>query len=183
MKIRPITIIEPQIAAVTSRRLSRLRRPAAALEGLAAGDLLWIREPFHLKTRFDRISPSQAHAQGAVFHFAASLGAGAVEMMGLGNRRAARTLPRQAHRQYLEVLEVKLQPLQAITDAEVRAEGFASRRAWSDAWDAGMALGDRTALRWEADPQVLAFTFTLHARPLPPTPPAAVPAATEAADG
>lgn len=90
--------------------------------------------------------------------------------------RSARFMPRWASRLGLRVGALRLEPLQAITAADIRAEGltcpdhdFASglcvgecpalREAWVSGWDE--INGHRPGAKWSEQPWVLATTFRL----------------------
>jgi hypothetical protein len=171
--IRPLTLREPAIGAFNAGALTRIRRPLPGVYAKAQpGDLLWIREPFHLAAKFDGLSPTAAHGFLARPIFAADLAAAPErfpDRQGLGKRRHARELLRAWHRQHARVVAVEQQKLQALTDEEARAEGFRDRAAWSADWDRSIrqfsSEGD-TRL-WQFDPTVLVLTLERVAAPLP----------------
>lgn len=166
MKILPITVTEPTLAPLLASRLFALDRPIGALAELQPGDLLWLREPFYFKAALDHLSPNQAvELAKAVPNFAEGLVRGGAAMLGLGKRRAARTLPRALHRYHLAVTAIARRPLQAKPQAEMRAEGFASPAHWVDAWDRAAKAFKRAS--WSENPDVLRIEFALQRRPAP----------------
>jgi len=56
--------------------------------------------------------------------------------------KAARFMPRSATRHFLEVLFVRVEKLSSVSEADARAEGFESRDAFLQAWDAIYGEGD-----------------------------------------
>lgn len=164
MADRAISIVEPAIALLCAGRLPHLRRPQAALAKILVGDRLWVREPFHLPAAFDRFSPTRAAEEGAEPIFAADWPDGLPAST--GKRHYARSLPKVWHRQHLVVTALSFEPLQAITDAEILAEGFESRTAYAAAWDTLVKLSDPYAL-WSANPVVTVLAIGRVATPLP----------------
>lgn len=169
MSDRPVTLIAPAIGALIAGALKRLRRPAEGLlDAIRPGDRLWIREQFYLPRTFDRVAPTRAAELGATPVFAhdrADLPGWACA--DLGPRRFARSMPKVWHRHHLIVTAVATDRLQAITDAEIEAEGHASREQFTAAWDAGLTLSGGPNRRWAADPHVLVIDFRHVAGPLP----------------
>ncbi len=164
MTDRAISIVEPAIALLCASRLPHLRRPQRALAKILIGDRLWVREPFHLPAELDRLSPTRAAELGAAPIFAADWPDGLPE--GAGKRHYARSLPKAWHRQHLLVTALSFEPLQAITDAEILAEGFESRIAYAAAWDALVKLSDPYAI-WASNPVVTVLAIDRVATPLP----------------
>lgn len=170
----PIAIVEPTIAAVIAGTCTRLRRPPGKLlHRITAGDKLWVREPFHLDAKFNTWAPLAAATMRARPTFAVDLPAraGAATSLGLGKRRFSRELPKQWHRQHLVTTAVRRERLQAITLAEIEAEGFADRAAYIAAWDRNLGYFTRSADTskpgsWDTDPEVLVIEFRRVAEPL-----------------
>lgn len=164
MKSQPFTIIEPQIEQLVDGRLSRLYRPIGGrLANVRPGDLLWVREPFHLPREFDRVSPSQAQLRHARPTFVTDIeGAGP----GLGRRRYARELLRDWHRQHLRVIWIGRAPLHSISIDEIRAQGFSHSAAFGRAWDQNLSLSKK-ACSWNANPEVTVMDFVRVDAPAP----------------
>jgi hypothetical protein len=93
MTVRAISIIEPVIGPICRGDLCVLWRAGAQVEGLAVGDLLWVREPFYLPREFNRFSPTVARDRGAKVRFAVDLLTAPGPKGYLGTRRMARTCP------------------------------------------------------------------------------------------
>lgn len=159
----PITLSPPQLGSVASGRCTALRKPAGgALERALTRShqpvrQLWIREPFYLPRLHGGMRPLEAVALGAKPIFPEDA-AGA----DVGPRCIAYTLPRAWHRRHLWVLGFERQRLQAITDAEIRDEGWEGREAYAEAWDRTLMVGGSVAsnpVRWAANPEVLVVRF------------------------
>lgn len=158
MTVQPISIMEPLIVPVSRGALSVLWRAGALMQGLAKGDLLWVREPYYLSKDFNRFSPSIARDKGAKVWFAAELTDGPDPKDWLGMRRMARTLPRAWHRQHLRVTGLEHRELHSITDPEAKAQGYTCRAAFARGWDANLMFNPAKR-RWQDNPTVVAFSF------------------------
>jgi hypothetical protein len=173
MTPRPFALLEPTLGNVMAGRCTRLCRVAAgSLGDLAPGGLLWLREAFHLNARFDGVSPTTALMHRAWPAYAHDFWRKPVPE-GLGKRRSARELKREWHRAHLVVTAVARQPLQAITEAEARAEGYRDRFDFAVAWNTNNAVGlpiGRGGRAWEDDPEVIVFDVRFVAAALPPRP-------------
>lgn len=167
---RPISLRQPAIGAFIRGTLCRIRRPLPGIYANARpGDVVWIREPFHLDAKWNGMAPTAAIGLGAHVTFAADLEFGQAQEQGLGPERAARTLPRAVHRQSARICAVERQRLQAITNQEAQAEGYHSRRDWAVAWDVSL-MGFSTkhdSRLWQRDPTVLVLTLDRIDAPLP----------------
>lgn len=171
MTAGPVTLGPPALGQVMAGVCTVLRRPPTKIwTALRAGDLLWIREPFHLAARFGHLAPTAAAGQGARPIFATDLGV--TRPADIGPRRIGYTLPRICHRQHLRVLEVRVERLQAISGAEIVAEGFDTRLAYRLAWERALLVSGSTAsardgpMSWAANPEVVVFAFERVARPI-----------------
>jgi hypothetical protein len=165
VKSQPFTIVEPQIERLVDGCLSRLYRPVGRLQAIRPGDLLWVREPFHLPREFEHKSPVQAELRGARPTFVTDIEEPEPAPT-LGRRRFAGELLRVWHRQHLQVAYIGRAPLQSITIDEIKAQGFTHRTAFSRAWDKNLSLTKGDQL-WEKNPEVLVIDFHLIAAPLP----------------
>jgi hypothetical protein len=78
-------------------------------------------------------------------------------------------LPFAGHRHHLVVTAVVCEPLQSIAEREMRAEGFAGRNAWVDAWDreAARHASGGAGFAWSDDPAIPVIDIVLHKRPAP----------------
>lgn len=165
----PVTIVEPQLQQLQAGQLDRLFRPCGGLLDRARpGDLLWVREPFHLHHKWNHLSPTAAAQFGARPHFAAD--GLSEEDWDLGPRRYARNLLRTWHRQHLRVTAIARCPIQAIPADQVERQGFATRQAFAAAWDRNLSLnraGIGNRATYFNNPQVLVICFDRITAPLP----------------
>jgi hypothetical protein len=167
---RAISIGDPQIHRVMSGECTVLRRlPSKLLRDITAGQLLWVREPFWLPLKFAGMAPTAAAPLGARPIFLDQ-----VLETEPGRPRPTYTLPKRWHRQHLRVIEVRRKWLQSIGDAEIRAEGFGTRRAYELAWERTLLVTEdkRRAregpLSWQGNPEVLVIRFERIAAPIDP---------------
>lgn len=166
MKLRPITLRDETLALVRAGTCSVLWREIkprgqhsnkSHLDGMAAGDMLWLREPFHMMAKFDQLAPTAAARFDARPIFPGTVAA-ATHAHELGALRPARTLPKAWHRSHLVVTSAQELPVRGITNEEIVAQGFPSRVHFQMAWDRQVATwGGRS---WSQDPQALRFAFT-----------------------
>ncbi|MBD59045.1 MAG: hypothetical protein CL808_02840 [Citromicrobium sp.] len=164
---RPIAFTMPALRSLDEGRLHHFRRlELGALMNLAQGDLLWVREPYFLERGFDDHKPTSAHAMGALPTFLDEVDY-ASRPPRLGRPRRARELLRDWHRRYLVVTEVRREPLQAITDEEIAAEGHADREAFAALWNANISATASLRELWAGNPPVLRVAFELVPTPLP----------------
>jgi hypothetical protein len=181
VKVRPVSLLMPTLGAIVRGRCMHLRRVACgALGQVEPGDLLWIREAFYLDARFDQASPTLALKLNAwpVFerdYWPKITTGGAIERpgipkpRGLGKRRPAGALKKEWHRSHLVVQAVERQRLHAITDAEIRAAGYATRAAFAGDWSRYTAAGmfGRAGTAWADNPTVAVFTIGYVDAPAP----------------
>jgi hypothetical protein len=154
---RPIGLPAAEVAGIAHRHRSSVRRVVESQLGkVRVGDRLWVREPFHLEERFDRVAPLLALECGATrFWYAAD---GDV-MPGFGPARYARTMPRACSRLWLRVDAVDTGPLQSITPEQAEAEG-AYHRSWPvggfdvEGWAIGFEAARKVGV---ADDPITAF--------------------------
>jgi hypothetical protein len=171
---QPISIRQPEIGALIAGTMTTLLRPLGRLSVLQAGDLLWVREPFHLPKAFAHLKPTRAtgHDVAPVYvadHDALWFARHAAE---LGRRQAARVLPKAWRRQHLVIAAIARLPLHdaAGEAAQLLAAGWKDRDAFIQRWDQDAAFGDaRPAApnRWASNPDILRISFVRVAAPLP----------------
>lgn len=170
MIARPISLRDPQLTRLVAGQLTILRRPLSRhTERLGPGDMLWVREPFALAKRYDGLSPSAAAGLGAQPIFMVVAGQPQADLFAAGRQRFARELLRQWHRFHLVIARVDRQPLQAVTQAELSAEGFHTRSSFIAAWDRNLSLSRQGTNTWDENPLVAVLHFTAVAAPLPET--------------
>jgi hypothetical protein len=178
--IWPISFTEDNVRAIRVLSKIETRRPAGRLGNCRPGDLLWIREPFHLSAKLDGQAPLQALAHGfAIARFAADWHGGMASPSVLdptvGKRRNARELPKALHRYHLIVHNSRREALHAIDDAGARAEGCADRHAYAALWDTihpGGKTMKGTPVRWSDNPTVDVLSFDFVPAPVPSLNPA-----------
>lgn len=173
MTPQPISIRQPELDALVAGAMTVLIRPIGRLAAIEPGDLLWVREPFHLAKSFNVHKPTRAAKLGATPTFITDHSPAWYahhQQRDLGGRRMARMLPKAWHRQHLRVTAVGQVQLHDVADVDIRAAGWRSRAAFKSRWDEGASLfGGRTAKEnyWEANPAVLRIIFERIAAPLP----------------
>lgn len=166
----PITVLDPQLAQLTAGRLDRLFRPHGAVaDRWRPGQRIWVREPFHLPARYNSLAPTAAVLLGAKPLFSVDLKA-EPDPQYHGPRRFARALPRVWHRQHLLISCIERRRIQAITQAEIEAQGFKTRAGFAAAWDRTTDFGVGAKYRsnaWREDPDILVIHFEWFPAPLP----------------
>lgn len=175
MSMQPVSIRQPEIGALVAGRMTALIRPIGRLAPLRTGDLLWVREPFHLHRRFDHDKPTRAAALDAVPTFVADHKPAyfAANCDELGRRRVAREMPKQWHRQHLRISALDRVQLHDVADDDLRDAGWADFERFRLRWDADATfVGSRLAKlqMWTANPLVLRIAFVRIAAPLPAAP-------------
>lgn len=158
--------------------------------GYAVGDHLYVREKFCVEARYAHLKPGQAAELGARCAYLSD-GAAPGEANGWGRACYPRSMPRKFSRLTLIVTDVRVQPLQEISEADAIAEGIyehetelgrlysyvragdsagakstISRPAgWEKATQAYVHLWDRlhnlAGERWDDNPWVVCVTFTV----------------------
>lgn len=133
------------------------------------GDRLWVRESYAhgwpIATG-EVLPPSPREGQRAITYRES----GNVPFGGTGKWRSPIHMPRWASRITLEVTEVRVQRLQAISEADAEAEGVQPR--FADGWPSREHIGGFYSIwasihglhgpgSWEANPWVAALTFKL----------------------
>lgn len=94
------------------------------------GDRLWVREAWKTHSLFNDLPPRDLSKGSRIFYLAGGYSPDAARY------RHARFMPRWASRTLLEVEAVRVERLQAISEADAIAEGLRFRPAL-DAWSAG----------------------------------------------
>jgi hypothetical protein len=126
------------------------------------GDRLYVREPWRTEARYDHLSPAALPADARIWYLAD----GEPAEPGAGRYRHARFMPRRFARIVLEVTGRKLERLQAISEADAKAEGARKGqlddleppnhwRGFKWLWESINGPGS-----WEANPLVWAVSFT-----------------------
>jgi hypothetical protein len=193
MAERPILFSGPLVRVILEGRKTQTRRvvkrePLAWLEDFApefvadpgnhlspyghAGDRLWVRERFDLDRDFDDMSPAEAFAHcGAhghrpgVRYAADGISAESWARDPWGKPRPSIHMPRWASRIDLEVTDVRIERLQAITEEDAVAEGITSdpadlipaRDVFADLWQ--QINGNHEGCSWAANPWVWVVSF------------------------
>lgn len=167
MSHSPLSLRQGAASAFLDGRLSTVIRPATRLfANLAPGDLLWVREPYHLEGRFHGRSPTRAAELGALPFYAANLTREQVHQLGLGQQWPARNLLRIWHRHHARVLAARRVRLKEFAAEQALAEGFETVGAWAAAWDRDVSLFGYD-LAWDQDPEVVHLEIQRVAAQLP----------------
>jgi hypothetical protein len=133
----------------------------------APGDRLYVREAWRADSQLDAVRPSEMSEGEPIFYeMDGALRQTGCAMLEAGKLRPSIFLPRWASRLWLNVTDVRVQRLQEISGEDAVAEGVRSRLP-----DNGIAQTDFHALwnslhtkpseTWEANPWVIALTFTV----------------------
>jgi hypothetical protein len=199
MKERPILFGGPMAQAILRGKKTQTRRVitpswarcldldddddrAAAVEQSpygAPGDRLWVREAWRLPASADPLSGAQAGARAIEAGYPRPWAPIRYEADGArfdwpedatpGRYRQARFMPRWASRLTLEVVDVRVERLTAITEEDARAEGVDpyecpsgpafpdARAAFRELW--GSINGKRPGCSWADDPWVWVVAF------------------------
>ena len=151
---------------------ARLRRPAPTR--YAVGDRLWVREAWRTEARFDKTAPRKI-PPGSLVSYEADFNCEPNDGC-RGKLRPSIHMPRWASRLTLIVTGVRVERVQSISEADARAEGHPfshdgrqydppppevdrwqgyGRASFSLLWSQPHGPGS-----WEANPWVVALTFT-----------------------
>lgn len=129
MTERPILFSAPMVRAILEGRKSQTRRLANRRAAIVhPGDRLWVRESWRAAEAHDRLPPRDIERESAVVYYEADQLKSAWE---LGKLRPGIHMPRWASRLTLEVEAVRIEPLQAISEADAIAEGVHLIAAWN----------------------------------------------------
>ena len=184
MTDRPIIFSAPMVRALLAGRKTQTRRLATSpLARAWPGDRLYVREAWKAPAIHDRVKPRDLAPSTPIYFMADD------RLWPVARARPGMHLPRWASRLTLIVEEVRVEPLHAISTADVLAEGAPldpnhrdttqdgsnpvmcigerpwvsqSPRAWYHRlWD---ALHDKDGQRWDDDPDVVVLTFAVERR-------------------
>jgi len=133
----------------------------------AEGDLLWVRETWGTIQRYDALPPKEIPIGTSVGYKATAKIATWCQTGcdgAAGKWRPSIFMPRWASRITLEIVNVKAERLQSISDDDIRDEGITEgdgihagslRRAWIDGWN--RINGKRAP--WESNPYCFCVSF------------------------
>jgi hypothetical protein len=158
---RPISFTAAMARAILDGRKTQTRRVIRSPDDEdccplgAPGDLLWVREPWGYAAQFFDVN---ADPSGEIVY--------AADGRAPGTRRAWRPpsyMPRACSRLRLEIIGVESQPLQQLTTADARAEGYVEDTLWNDPRQWFTHLWDRLyaeqGFGWQTNPRVWVITF------------------------
>lgn len=137
------------------------------------GDLLWVREAWALDFQLDDMKPSAVSYLEPVYYFANDkVRVRTCAMIRPGKKRISYHMPRWASRVTLEIIDVRVERLQEISDEDAKAEGCDNiateaarkmgwyekpRRAFRRLWEQ-----INGAESWDTNPLVWVVEFKLH---------------------
>lgn len=165
MTVRPIIFSAPMVRALLDGRKTQTRRLVSSpLERVTPGDRLWVREGWKVSEIHHKTKPRDLDPATPIYFTAVD------PLWPVARCRPGMHMPRWASRLWLDVTEVRVQPLQTITLGDICAEGLARSiydfkpvqtgfDAWSELWN---SLHTKDGERWEDDPDIVALTFTVH---------------------
>jgi hypothetical protein len=129
-----------------------------------AGDRLWVREAWKVEQYFDLLKPSE-------IPFGAAVQYAATDHLFVGKRRPSIFMPRWASRITLEINNVRIEPLQAISRGDAMAEGcpFPNLNGpevgktdpvewFRNLWD---SINEKGGYGWHSNPLVWVVEFKL----------------------
>jgi len=189
MTDRPIIFSAPMVLALLAGRKTQTRRlawgkgdfaggrfgiPAARWQRVQPGDRLWVQEDWRTAKCWNKSHPTklpQRDPSAPIWY-----GADAAGQADAGMRRSSRFMMRWMSRLTLTVTDVRAQRLQEITNRDCYAEGIhpigpehhpeIPRNEFRDLWNHLHGPG-----AWEANPEVVALTFTVERRNIDATAP------------
>lgn len=169
--LSPYLVLKTLLHQKTSTRLPVLSQPEVSPFG-QVGDYLWVREGWCVAKDFDSISLKRISPHTPVSYPADYIGLNLPSH--LGKIRPAQYMPYWASRISLQILNIAVERLQAITSTQAALEGYRCqtpcRRSDCDGcpsnsialfrkdWDLRYSEQD---LRWDADPQVWVCSFKI----------------------
>lgn len=192
--VRGIIFSAAMVKALIAGRKTETRRLATNrnVGRVEPGDLLWVREAFRLEIGFDGIAPNVLLATSFTempVWYEADCGAPDPKMSKSqwghpwGRLRPSIHMPKWASRLSLDVVEVRREKLQAISEASAQAEGLeriaggggavlwrgardlqgrvSARAAFADLWD---SLNSFAGARWADNPDIITIKFSVSER-------------------
>jgi hypothetical protein len=173
MADRGIIFSGPMVRSLLDDSKSQTRRLASSpLRKVAVGDRLYVREAWHVRSRFSdvveigyRASERRSHTEyvAQVPNEMAVPGKG--KWPEFPKYGPSIHMPRWASRLTLIVTEVRKRPLCPISIHDIRAEGVRDLdgtghgKAWVALWN---GLHTKPGERWEDNPEIVALTFSVH---------------------
>ena len=150
---RGISFTPEMVKAILEDRKTMTRRIARDKPRYAVGMKLWVKETWAVKKEQDFSAFGLAESRVIeVWHKDAE-----DHSLDRGRWRSARFMPKRAARIWLEVVAVRFEPVQDITDAEAKAEGFSSRDHFLEYWD--LIYAKQPDKKFITNPLVEAVTF------------------------
>ena len=171
-KERPILFSALMVRAILDGNKTQTRRAAKEFNGMPnldgilqrfphqngcpygkPSDRLWVRETWAVQHEYDAAAPSEIGAS-ARWHYAAT------ENLGGLRKRPSIFLPRRGSRILLEIIDVRVQRLQEISEEDARAEGYTPQSPdFPVGWFHGLWDTIHGSGAWHANPWVWAITF------------------------
>jgi hypothetical protein len=149
---RPIIFSAPMVRALLEGRKTQTRRVWTEKRPYGEiGDRVWVKEAWHAPRGLDRLRPGELPPGTRITYVADGDGSDA------GKKRSVLFMPRWASRLTLELVDVRVESLQEISDADARAEGVANRDAYHKLWD---SINSARGFGWETNPRVWVVEFT-----------------------
>ena len=141
-------------------------------QGTRPGEVLWVREPFRGARGYDLAGLAPTKWGNKPIWYPAD-GEPPEDAWGFLSKRvhAPRTMPRDFSRTYITIEAVRIEPVQAITEADAMAEGIAQAASGDWLGPAGEERADpreafallwnslHGADAWERNPEVVVLTF------------------------
>lgn len=129
------------------------------------GDRLWVRESWRTLQKVDCLKPRDLADDRSKVTYEADP-ENRNPLWAFGKRRPSLFMPRWASRLTLLVTDVRVERLQDISEEDAKAEGAAGMPTWGCHRNGFYAiwLDIHGHESWQANPWVVAVTFTVHAR-------------------
>ncbi len=150
------------VRAILADRKTQTRRLASNrnFARVRPGDKLWVRETWQeLKINDFTVVAYRANCEGNEFDFVGP--DGTVRGIRVNKWRPSIFMPRKYCRLQLRVNDVRVEPLQDISDDDALAEGmdpgdFGARFAFAGGWD---VINDKPGIWWVNNPEVRVIMF------------------------